>query len=170
MLTTDRRYVLMLLQESLGKNTNGEFQGIDNHAIARIIIRNSVLLTVNQKLPLELKRQLYGQYNIAIKQAIIQEYEGERVLRALSNAGFSCIALKGWELRNLYPEPTMRQMADLDILVKPYSFHLIRSVMESSGYSSGKIESTWMHDNFSKNEVHIEMHKRLTDDSDLIQA
>ena len=170
MLTTDQRYVLLLLQESLGKNTNEDFKSIDNHVIANIITRNSVILTVNQKLPVELKKQLYGQYSIAIKQAIVQDYEGERVLRALSDAGFSCIALKGWELRKLYPEPTMRQMADLDILVKPYGFQLIRSVMESSGYSSGKIESTWMHDNFSKNEVHFEMHKRLTDDSAAIQA
>ena len=91
------------------------------------------------------------------------------VLKALGDAGLSCIALKGWELRKLYPEPMMRQVADLDILVRPYDFDLIKSVMEKLGFTGGS-ESSWKHDSFKKNEVHVEMHKRLTDDSEAIQA
>lgn len=60
-------------------------------------------------------------------------------------------------------------MADLDILVRPYDFEKIKSVMKKQGYSAG-IESSWKHDSFKKKEVRVEMHKRLTDDSEAIQA
>lgn len=62
----------------------------------------------------------------------------------------------------------MRQMADLDILVHPYDFNLIKSVMDGLFFNSGT-ESSWKHDSFKKKDVHVEMHKRLTDDSDVIQ-
>ena len=108
MLTTDQQYTLSLLREIM-KNEEGEpVTTIDSHVAANIINRNSILLTVYQKLPSDLKESLKDRYNVAIKQAIVQDYEGERVLHALSDAGLSCIALKGWELRKLYPETTMR--------------------------------------------------------------
>lgn len=169
MLTNDQRYILQLLRESLKKDASEEYTPTDSSTVANTINRNGILLTVYQKLSSDLKQQLVNHYNMAIKQAIVQGYEGERVLKALSDAGLSCIALKGWELRKLYPEPSMRQMADLDILVRPYDFDLIKPVMEKLGFSAGT-ESNWKHDSFKKNEVHVETHKRLTDDSDAIQA
>ena len=169
MLTTDQQYILSLLRESLKDLEPELITPIDSHVVANIITRDSILLTVYQKLPANLKTQLKERYNVSIKQSIIQDYEGENALHALSDGGLSCIALKGWELRILYPELTMRQMADLDILVHPYDFDLIKSVMEKLGFSGGT-ESSWKHDSFKKKDVHVEMHKRLTDDSDMIQA
>ena len=169
MLTTDQCFILSCLRESLNAEKNETAACTDKQAVGKTIIRNGILLTVFKTLPDELQQELSGRYNAAIKQAIIQEHEGTRVLRALSEAGLSCIALKGWELRKLYPEPTMRQMADLDILVRPYDFEKIKAVMDGLGYSSGR-ESRWKHDSFKKREVHVEMHKRLTDDSTAIRA
>ncbi len=169
MLTTDQQYILSLLRESLKREKPESITPIDSHVVANIITRNSILLTVYQKLPADIKTQLKDRYNVTIKQAIVQDYEGECVLHALSDTGLFCIALKGWELRKLYLEPTMRQMADLDILVKPYDFSQIKPVMDGLGFTSGT-ESSWKHDSFKKKDVHVEMHKRLTDDSDVIQA
>jgi hypothetical protein len=107
------------------------------------------------------------------RQHILQEYEGERILNELSAAGLNCIALKGWELRKLYPESSIRQMTDLDILVKPYDYDRIMQVMTGLNYKRRSLsgnEGSWKHDDFVKNVVLIEMHKRLTDDSDMIQA
>lgn len=168
MLTIDQEYILSLLRESLTDTEPEPITPINNRVAANIIIRNSVLLTVYQRLSVELKEQLKDRYNVSIKQSIVQDYEGELVLSALSDAGLSCIALKGWELRKLYPEDTMRQMADLDILVKPYTFDLIKPVMNQLGFGSGT-ESSWKHDSFIKKDIHVEMHKRLTDDSDVIR-
>ena len=169
MLTIDQRYILSLLHESFICKRNEECSYEDWHAVANIINRNGILLTVYQKLATELQKQLAGTYYAAVKQAVTQEHEGKLILKALSNAGFDCIALKGWELRKLYPEPTMRQMADLDILVRPYEYGRIKAVMNQLGYIS-ETESSWKHDNFKKNDVTVEMHKRLTDDSGVIRA
>lgn len=169
MITTDQQYILSLLRESLKSEEGKHITPSDNQVVSNIIIRNSILLTVYRKLPDDLKTQLNDFYNVSIKQSIIQDYEGEHILQALSVARLSCIVLKGWELRKLYPQPTMRQMADLDILVKPYDFGIIKTVMEKLGFTSSS-ESSWKHDKFTLKDVHVEMHKRLTDDSAEIMA
>ncbi len=143
-----------------------------------IILRNGILLTVypaikktegeKSALLQRLNTDLRQQYFITLKQTVLQDHEGNLALERLGDAGFQCIALKGWEMKTFYPEPTMRQMADLDILVRPYDFKRIRTVMEGLEYTADS-ESSWKHDSFRKGEVHIEMHKRLTDDSSEIQ-
>ena len=170
MLTPEQKNILTALRAALIDYTEkkAELTPDQEELIAKAVIKNGILLTVNKHLSSSLQAELRKQISIAQKQSIIQNYEGERVLHALSDAGFSCIALKGWELRKLYPEITMRQMADLDILVKPYNFHTIKSVMEKLDFSAGT-ESSWKHDSFKKKDVHVEMHKRLTDDSEAIQ-
>lgn len=146
--------------------------------ILSIIRRNGILLAVypiirkmegeKNALLQQLETDLRQQYIAALKQTVLQDYEGNLVLKQLGQDGFQCIALKGWEMRRLYPKTTMRQMADLDILVRPYQFSRIKTAVEALGFSSGK-ESSWKHDSFMKGEVHIEMHKRLTDDSGVVQ-
>lgn len=170
MLTTEHQYILSALRAELSTKESAELlQSNDEKSIASLITRNGVLLTIYNQLSPSLQTTLRKRYFAAQKQSIIQNYEGEQVLHALSDAGLSCIGLKGWELRRLYPDITMRQMADLDILVRPYDFHTIKPVMEKLGFSAGT-ESSWKHDSFKKNEVNVEIHKRLTDDSDAIQA
>ena len=137
-------------------------------AVEKAIVRNGIILTVFRQLPLDIRSDLTTIYYKTMKQAVTQEHEGERVLEALSGAGFDCIGLKGWEQRKKYPDKLMRQMADLDILVRPYEYGKIKKTMLDLGYSAGA-ESSWKHDNFSLNEINVEMHKRLTDDSAAIR-
>ncbi len=167
-LTTEEQYVLSLLRKSIGIEKSLDDTPGDLKSVEQIILRNGILLTVYYSLPAELQAGLSEKYHAAIKQSVLQGYEGNQVLHALSDAGLDSIGLKGWELRKLYPDTTMRQMADLDILVKPYDYDRIKSVMDGLGFSSGS-ESSWKHDGFKKNEVNIEMHKRLTDDSGVIR-
>ena len=177
MLTSDQNCVLSLLRTSLGVScTYREPASVEE--LSRIIAYNGILLTVFPEIckkaeagldPMNrAKAKLRQGYYSALKQSLLQNLEGEKMLEALSNAGFTCIPLKGWEMRKLYPDQTMRQMADLDILVRPYSFGRLKTVMSSLGFSSGT-ESSWKHDSFQKGEVHVEMHKRLTDDSADVQ-
>lgn len=171
MLTKDELLVLSLLRKSLlGESAPGDLGEVeDPKTFAQILLRNGILLTVYPFLPENLRNSTNQYYLSALHQSLLQGYEGEAALEKLSEAGLSCIALKGWELRNLYPVPSMRQMADLDILVQPYDFDKIKAVMGELGYASGS-ENHWKHDSFRKGDIHFEMHKRLTDDSDLVQA
>lgn len=168
MQQNDRQYLISVLQNSIKQNTASDLLPEDEEKLVSVILHSGILLTVYGGLSESLRNKLKLRYSTILKRLILQEYEGERVLQALSGAGFDCIALKGWEMRKLYPKPLMRQMADLDILVKPYDYARIRQVMETLGYTGGG-ESSWKHDSFIKGEVHIEMHKRLTDDSGVVQ-
>ena len=141
---------------------------VDEQTVANIIIKNGILLTVYSALPDNLKSRLKKLYFASVMQSVQQKHEGEQVLKCLSDAGMKCIALKGWELRKLYPHANMRQMVDLDVLVTPYEFNRIKAAILPLGYSGGT-EGSWKHDSFRNEVVHIEMHKRLTDDSDVIQ-
>lgn len=181
MLTEEQNCVLSLLRESMGVGSGLAFSETVDGAryISRAICRNGILLTVyptikaatektGNKLLKELELALRQQALLLLRQTVLQDHEGEQVLNALSEAGMSCIALKGWEMRKLYPKSAPRQMVDLDILVFPYDYSRIESSMKKLGFIPDRV-SSWKHDGFKKNEVNVEMHKRLMDDSDIIQ-
>lgn len=172
-MTAEEKYVIHLLRTGIGIESDYELEPISTTKLVSIIASNGVMLTVYHYLPESIKEILRNSYYVLARQHILQEYEGERILNELSAAGLNCIALKGWELRKLYPESSIRQMTDLDILVKPYDYERIMQVMTGLNYKRRSLsgnEGSWKHDDFVKNVVLIEMHKRLTDDSDMIQA
>ena len=169
MLSNEQNFVLFLLRHCFGLTSESRDVPADEKKVAEYIVKSSILPTIYSVLPDSLQTILAQKYYAAVKQSICQEYEGDLVLDALCNAGFDCIALKGWELRKLYPESTMRQMADLDFLVRPYQYDRIKTVMRQLGFNNNA-ESSWKHDNFQKGEILVEMHKRLTDDSKGIQV
>ena len=169
MLSNDQLYVLNLLRESLGL-TFEELVPQNVKYVSSAILRSGIVLTVYLTIKSkgqqteELEKNLTSSYFATLKQSVNQEYEGTLILKTLSEAGLKCIGLKGWELRNLYPKKHMRQMADLDILVRPYQFNKIKPLMLDLGFTS-RGETPWMHDNFTKEKITVEMHKRLSDDN-----
>ncbi len=174
-MTHDQQFILSVIRESiLGNGTSEDLCGVDDPAtVAETIKKNGILLTV---FPAILSRKadnestgklcsiLLPEYIKATVRANSQISAGKVILDALSGEGFDCIPLKGWELRRLYPDGVGRQMADLDILIRPYQFGQLKKAMERVGFT-GKQEVNWMHDNFSKGTVLVEVHKRLEDDS-----
>ena len=170
MLKLEEQYVLHLLRVSLGRRDSWDDSSqIDEKSVISILRRNGVLDTVFYSLPNDMQEPYRIQMITSFSHSLSQSYEGEEILRILSKRGMDCIALKGWELRKLYPKEHMRQMADIDIFVRPYHFSKIEEAMLTLGYTSQGL-SSWKHDNFIKGSITVEMHKRLTDDSDIIQA
>lgn len=173
MLTAEQQYVLRLLRRSLGAvNESANSEGIDPFAVVAQIRRNGILLTVwpeLQSLP-KAKSTLELEYYAALAQSVNQGREAALAIEALTSEGLRCIALKGMIMRNIYPVSGMRQMADVDVLIKPYNYSQVRDILVPLGYmGSDAGESSWKHDSFKKGVVHIEAHKRLTDDSALIR-
>lgn len=169
MLSNDQLFVLSLLRKIFRPESNTEQVAVGSlKNVKQIVLRSGLLLTVYRELPEQLRIELKTLYAASIKQNIQQSYEGECAIEALAAAGLDCIGLKGWELQKLYPRQVARQMADLDILVHPYEFKRIQAVMDKLDFHSGS-ESNWKHDSFLKQNIHIEMHKRLTDDSGVVR-
>lgn len=88
----------------------------------------------------------------------------EEVTRKLEEAGIWYMLLKGAVLKNLYPKPEMREMADHDILFDPSRADDVQTIMESLGYEKKQYNSE-VHDIYQKPPVlNFEMHRRLFDE------
>ena len=86
--------------------------------------------------------------------------EARRVLAAFNKYRIPVIALKGITLRNLYPQPELRTMGDIDLLVQPQLKVEAGKILESMGYNlEANISnvSSYYHTNF----LNIELHHAL---------
>ena len=169
----EQNLLLLLIRKCLLPETEVtvEEENTDFAELAKLILKNGVLLmvypTAVKFLP-TLQQFLETKYYASLQQNILQEREGERIISKLNEQKWDFIMLKGWKMREWYPDKRMRDMADLDVLVRNYQYDGIKSALKELGFDSLK-ESGWKHDDFKKGEVTVEMHKRLTDDSGRIQ-
>lgn len=87
-------------------------------------------------------------------------YKGEEVIAAFDKAGIDYIPLKGIVVKDYYPEPYMRHMGDVDILIHESDYaDKIKPIMLGLGYREG-VESNhefqWIKDGYL-----IELHKKI---------
>ncbi|ATW26028.1 nucleotidyltransferase family protein [Candidatus Formimonas warabiya] len=89
-----------------------------------------------------------------------QELEVRQILSALEENYIKCMPLKGFIIKHFYPQPDMRLMADVDILVDHSQMKRARDTMLSLGYT---VEHTGgHHDVYHKQPVmNIELHRTL---------
>ncbi len=67
--------------------------------------------------------------------------------------------LKGCLMKGLYPNPEMRRMGDIDILIKQSQYKIIKKVLSKNGYNEqteSDHELKW-----TKGQVLVELHKKL---------
>ena len=64
-----------------------------------------------------------------------QTYELERLKKAFKGKNISFVLLKGANLKEIYPQPEMRSMSDVDILIKPQEYDTITEIMQELGYT-----------------------------------
>ena len=57
-------------------------------------------------------------YDRELHRGLMQEYEIGALLDDLERDGIDCLPMKGWVMRQYYPDPLMRSMADFDVLLK----------------------------------------------------
>ncbi len=96
-----------------------------------------------------------------IVKSFVQISEKNNILTAFANRGIDVLPLKGCLLKEMYPKSDIRQMSDLDILVKENQMRAAREELESLGYQVEHFETS-NHDEYKKMpymlvEVHREM-------------
>ena len=96
-----------------------------------------------------------------IRKNIILDREREQVISQLEKAGIWHMPLKGCVIKDLYSDPSMREMADNDILCDPDKMAQVRGVMESLGFTA-KVYGKSHQDVYYKPPLcNFEMHSRL---------
>ena len=100
-------------------------------------------------------------YADAAQNALLLD-ELDQVLVALSRAGVPVIVLKGAALgRELYPDPALRPMNDLDLLVQPSKLRIAMKALEICGYQVLKSTYHVVLQGGPRQSVTIELHWNL---------
>lgn len=98
---------------------------------------------------------------IVLTRSFSMEMEWANVAKALEEAGIWYMPLKGIILKNYYPQPYFREMADNDILFDSSRAEDVRRIMESMGFETHRFGSGH-DDDYRKEPVsNFEMHRML---------
>lgn len=89
-----------------------------------------------------------------------QLYAAQQIQQCFEEKGIFNLLLKGISTRELYPDPDMRTMNDVDILCKPSQQNQIRKIMEQLGFTN--FQEGRLHDCYDRPPfVHVEMHRQM---------
>lgn len=98
--------------------------------------------------------------NAAVEDEALQTQEFNALNQAFREAGVCYMPLKGFLMRDLYPEAYLRTMSDYDVLVRPEDFDKAREALERQGYEYVKGDEH--HDVFLKaGRFMVEQHYKL---------
>ena len=146
-------------KETLPKNFQIEkiLPLVRKQQIAPLVMTGASACGVDSSSPAMNKMLSWSGHLIALSETQIREKL--KIFNAFENENIDFLLLKGAALKNYYPDPSMRTMSDLDILIRKEQYDRIRPVMKKLGYEEG-IESN--HElQWQKGNVQIELHKYL---------
>lgn len=130
---------------------------VKNHNIFTLVYYG--LHNCNVSMNDDLKTQLS---NIAIRGIYVSEqqlYYIKEISSQFDENNIDYMLLKGSVLKRFYPQPEIRRMGDIDILIKESQCSIISKVLESLGFAfrnESNHEIIWI-----KNNIVIELHKIL---------
>jgi hypothetical protein len=165
-------YLIALLATVLNDQTPPPFSSeLDQENLYKLAAWHSVANMAYyglSRLEPALAPEIMQQFREACKRAVAkearQEIEAELILAALEEKQFKCMPLKGYIIKNLYPQPDMRLMADVDILVEESKIEKAGEIMLSLGYTAEHTGGN--HDVYYKRPVmNIELHRALIAES-----
>ena len=110
--------------------------------------------------PEEIKQYLNGTYMRAVYLDVQFDYIRKQLAQRLTQAEVKHIFLKGSVLRQDYPDPVLRSMSDIDVLVQTNDFGTIAEIMDS--LSAKHVHSDGNHRTYTfSSGVIVEYHPNL---------
>ena len=107
------------------------------------------------------KKQWLEVKNKAIRKNMLLDAERKAILHELEIQGIWYMPLKGSILKDWYPKPGMREMADNDILFDPSGREQVREIFQNRGYKTVSFRKS-NHDVYEKAPIYnFEMHVSL---------
>lgn len=81
-----------------------------------------------------LKKQLLEDARVLKSKEKFRNIYLNDLFNKLEEKGLYSMPIKGFEIKNLYPKPYMREMNDIDVLIKAEQLPEVRRTLESNGY------------------------------------
>ncbi len=167
MIDQNEKAVLLLIKRALFGVSVELDQSIDLNAVLREAVNQSMLATVYAALTTEEmgrlspedqnKWKLTSYTYIAKGQQLL--YEQRHVISLLTESGIRFAILKGSTCAANYPDPALRTMGDIDILVSPDEQRHVVELLQADGYSDVLDEDHHCHLTVRKNRVSVEVHR-----------
>lgn len=165
--------LLKLMKAALNQHPSEKIYWSDKcseEKLAEMIVRQCLVSLVypviekQEEIPWKnIKGKLEKKYHQEIHKAFTQEYEISNLLDAMEQEGIDCLPMKGWIMRNYYPDPVMRSMCDFDVLLKDFDSRRLQTWMEGQGYFLEKPDDVF-HDIYLKPPyMVVELHRNLVD-------
>ncbi len=110
----------------------------------------------------KLAEELKIEYNRSIHKTLFQQNDNETFLQEMEKIGEPCLPLKGWIMREYYPDIFLRNMNDFDVLMRNFEREKYWEMMKSLGYELYEIDEG-QHDTYFKMPyTMIELHVSLS--------
>ena len=103
-------------------------------------------------------------YLNAINLDVQQQFAWEELKSELAGKGMRLMAIKGTQLKKLYPDPALRVMSDMDIVYEKEKFPALKDVLIGLGYEFDKKTLENKHQIFHRQPVMLEMHREMIDE------
>ena len=128
------------------------------HHLIGIVYKGALLCGIDKELPV-MKKLFVG----TLKEATVHErqlHEYEKIKAKLNECAIEYMPIKGVLIKELYPEPSLRYMNDVDILIHKNEYKKIKELLVNSGYTfhcESDHEYIWI----KKGVLNLELHKSL---------
>ncbi len=137
------------------------------HTLSLSLSLDSLVFTALERTPgytlpdTDLTREWREKRDLEIYKSLMFDREWEKVRSFLEDSGIWYLLLKGLIIKGYYPEPGMRQMADIDVLIDPAADEQAHRWFLSQGYRA-EIYRTGNHDSYLKTPFYnVELHRSL---------
>ncbi len=160
-------YLLTLVRCAILNEQAPQPQGIDMERLFRLAdlqqVYSLVMPCLEQTGALSDKElQRWNNFRLSdLKKTIIVDNERAAVLADFEEKGIKYIFLKGLVLRNYYPQASMRQMSDNDILYDASRREDLLKIMKKHGFYLA--DGGGISDDFKKPPVTLEFHREITE-------
>lgn len=167
-LSKEQRTLLMLLRSSLWRDSVAIPPDMDWAVTGKYAKEQGVLsflydgaVTAKAEVPAE----LLTKWKNATFQGVIRN---ERLLHAqdelltwFEQAGILCVVLKGSSVARYYPQPDLRVLGDIDVLVDKSDVDTAREILEQHGYAFHESDHEF-HMGFTRPGSYVELHYNVT--------
>mgnify|MGYP004569315581 FL=1 len=128
-----------------------------NHGICSVIYYGALICGISAENP-AMEALFTHTCNYAARN-VAQEYEISALLKEFDKNEIEYMPLKGCVIKALYPKPEMRVMSDADILIKPYQYDEIKSIMIGLGFNESGVSDHEL--KWNKTGLLVELHNKL---------
>lgn len=135
---------------------------LQDHALSGIFPDVCMLSNIDDNLKKTLQSKGYS----TIRHQIIVLREQEKLFQLLDEMGVEAVVIKGAIDAIYYNYPNKRSMGDIDLLISPDNWEKTITLLSQNGYqimnNLDDVHQVERHVEFCKNDVEVELHRRLS--------